>query len=120
MQEIGKDINLDKPFEEFISNKTHDFFETVLHDTGKYQEFLQKYPEQWNNDETFQAALQCVKSIRVVNDTAERGIALAKRFTSAITKQEDQKQFLLRIVHHMTKEVPKKTKAEMKKDVFSS
>ena len=106
----GKDTALDKPLEEFVSSKTQVFFDAVLHGTGKYPKFLQKHPEQWNDDETFQAALQCVRSIRVVNDTAERGIALAKRFTSAIMKQEDQKQFLLYLVHHVTKEVPKKPK----------
>ncbi len=110
----GNNIAQDTPLEEFVSSKTREFFDVVLHGTGKNPEFLQKQPEEWNDDETFQAALQCVKNIRVVNDTAERGISLVKRFNSAITKDEDQKKFLLRLVHHTTEEVPKKTKAGLK------
>jgi hypothetical protein len=51
-----------------------------------------------------------INSLRVVNDTAERGIGLIKKFNDSV-RDEQQKQFLLRIVEHHRKVVTKRTKA---------
>ena len=50
-----------------------------------------------------------VRALRVVNDTAERGIALIKRFRESV-KDEKQKQYLLRVVELHRKALPKRTK----------
>ena len=50
-----------------------------------------------------------VRALRVVNDTAERGIALIKRFRESV-KDEKQKQYLLRVVELNRKALPKRTK----------
>ena len=57
-------------------------------------------------DETIQTR---VRAFRVVNDAAERGIALIKRFNGSV-KDEKQKQFLLRVVELNRKALPKRTK----------
>ena len=45
-------------------------------------------------------------SIKVVNDAAERGVALIQLFNAAITPQEEQKQFLLQVVEQHRQEFP--------------
>ena len=51
-----------------------------------------------NNFYTYYDAKKTVSALKVVNDSAERGIALASCFNSTLTKHEEQKQFLLQIV----------------------
>lgn len=36
--------------------------------------------------------------VKVVNDVAERGVALIQKFNATITQSEEQKQFLLQVV----------------------
>ena len=51
-----------------------------------------------------------INALKVVNGTAERGIALIKKFNESV-RDEQQKQFLLKIVEHRRKAVTKRTKA---------
>jgi len=44
------------------------------------------------------------RGLQVTNDAAERGVALMQRF-QAWTKDEQQKQFLIKVVHHDCKDV---------------
>jgi len=53
--------------------------------------------------------------MKVVNDCAERGIALVEEYNSSLTKDEEQKQFLLRLVELHRKQFPVATKATMMK-----
>ena len=39
-----------------------------------------------------------VKALKVVNDTAERGVALIQEFNADLTRNEEQKQYLLQVV----------------------
>ena len=55
-------------------------------------------PDKWTENEEFQQAVKFVKRLRVVNDIAERGVKLTQDFDCSITKNEEQKQFLLQIV----------------------
>ena len=48
--------------------------------------------------------------MNVVNDTAERIIALATEFNSSITKDESQKQYLLKVVAKHRKDMPSVSK----------
>ena len=52
-----------------------------------------------------------VDGLKVVNDSAERAIALIKRFQKSVNNEE-QKQFLLRVVNSHREAVPKRTKAQ--------
>lgn len=53
--------------------------------------FLKVDPSQWNT----QIGQQIIKWFRIVN--AERGVKLMEEFNNKITKNEEQKQFLLKV-----------------------
>jgi len=44
--------------------------------------------------------------MKVVNDSAERAIALMQQYKSSLTKNEEQKQFLLCLVEKQRKQYP--------------
>ena len=58
--------------------------------------------------------IQKVHSIKVINDCAERGIALIKSCQASV-RDEEQKQFLLRIVQGHREKVPKRDKISYSK-----
>ena len=58
-------------------------------------EFLFVSPEDWNDSQDYQEGKRRVENIRVVNDTAERGVKLVEDFNKSLTNDEEEKQFLL-------------------------
>ena len=50
------------------------------------------------SSETLQSSLAIVKRLKVVNDNAERGVALVQAYNRLLTKDEEQQQFLLQVV----------------------
>ena len=52
-----------------------------------------------------------VRALRVVNDFAERGIALIQDYNSAITTDKEQKQYLLQTVENHRKMFPDSRKS---------
>jgi len=46
----------------------------------------------------YQQSQQLVQSVRVVNDLAEHTVALIQEFNSSLTRDEEQKQYLLQVV----------------------
>lgn len=60
-------------------------------------DFLQVDPLEWENNDNYKKARSVLISLKVVNDTAERDIKLMEEFNQKITKNEDQKQFLLKV-----------------------
>ena len=57
-------------------------------------------------DEGFQRSSQIVRNLAVVNDHAERGVALIQEFNGCLTKDEQQLQFLLQVVADHRKAFP--------------
>lgn len=88
----------EKSLSDFVTTKTRSFFELF----GAKDE----------NEYCSTTLRALVDSLKVVNDTAERGIALIKKFNDSV-KDEQQKQFLLRVVEHHRKCVAKRTKNEV-------
>ena len=70
------------------------------------------------NDPTYIKFKSCFNIIRVVNDTAERGIGLISDFNDVITKNEDQKQSLLKVVAKDRKENPSTSKQSLFKTKY--
>ena len=68
--------------------------------------FLNKDPADWQEDSSYQDAARVVRELRVVNDFAERGVALMQAYNLALTKDEDQRQFLLQVVEDHRKRYP--------------
>jgi hypothetical protein len=60
--------------------------------------FLNKNPSEWSEDDEYKQALVKVQGLAVVNDRAERGVALIQSFNKKLTRGEEQLQFLLQVV----------------------
>ena len=67
--------------------------------------FLQEKPENWRKNQNYLLGREIVKKIQPINDSAERGVALMTQYSAKITKNEDQKQFLLQNVFEHRKAV---------------
>lgn len=98
---------------DFATSRTADFFTRLEIDNS----FVSIPPSQWNDNEAYQTAKRRVQWLRVVNDTAERGVKLFEEFNTLLTKDEDEKQFLLQVVEANRKAVPTEAK---KKDVIDA
>lgn len=95
-----------KRLENFVTSNTMDFFKTLELDTS----FLNNPVHTWEEDEVYKKNKSTVKSLRVVNDIAERGVALIEEYNKLITVQEEQKQFLLLLVKNFRKRFPDRKK----------
>ena len=84
------------------------------------ESFLQTQPETWKENEEFKRAEKIVHSLKVVNDTAERGVKLIQDFNAILTKSEEQKQFLLQVVKHHRESYPDSSKTTVVKGLASS
>lgn len=58
----------------------------------KTQEKFKINFEFWDGSEDYQNEKQIVRSLKVINDIAERGIKYINDFNAQITKDEEQKQ----------------------------
>ena len=76
------------------------FFQTA----GIDDSFLGVPVETWPNNASFKNAQSFVKNLASVNDCAERGVALIQAFNNSITKDEEQKQYLLQVVEKHRKD----------------
>ena len=56
-----------------------------------------------------------MKSLKVVNDVAERGVKLITDFNNLLTKDEEQKQYVLQVVHKCRKLYPDVSKHTLRK-----
>ena len=63
-------------------------------------------PQSWNNLQPFQDVNTAVQSLSVVNDSAERSIALMSVFNDSITKSEKEMQKLIQVVEENRKRIP--------------
>jgi len=74
------------------------------------QDFLEYDPSEGGNQDTFQRTREIDQSGKVVNDLAERGVALIQEFNLSITQNEEQKKFLLQVVEDQRSAFPAPTK----------
>lgn len=95
----------------FVSSGTLDFFKIFNLDTA----FLLNDPSDWSENLSFQNAFKTVSKHKTVNDTAERGIKLIEDYSSILTTNEEQKQFVLQIVGDYRKIFPDCKKQTLKR-----
>mgnify|MGYP003492342303 FL=1 len=95
-----------KQLQYFVTENTQRFF-TI---TGISSAFLQTDVESWKTNDDYNTDQTTVISIRVVNDIAERGVALMDEYNKLHTNNEDQKQFLLLIVKEFHQRYPDRNK----------
>ncbi|KAL4126641.1 hypothetical protein QTP88_010853 [Uroleucon formosanum] len=60
--------------------------------------FLKVQPNEWPNVEEYEKGKSIIHFLKVVNDTAERGVKLMQEYNDKFTTNEDQKQFILQVV----------------------
>jgi hypothetical protein len=58
-------------------------------------------------------ASEVIAGLAVVNDRAERGVALIQEFNKRLTRNEDQLQFLLQVVSEHRRQFPSCTKRKI-------
>lgn len=102
------------PLEEYVTSRSLKLFDLFdIDGQAKAQTFLAKPVTLWSQDNTFQAMKENVTLLKVVNDCAERGVALIQSYNNSLTKNEDQKQYLLQLVSRHRKLFPVPTKAAL-------
>jgi len=108
-------VSKTRKIEQISKRELHDFVtEQSLAFFGNLdlpRNFLEVDPSRWDSDQDYLAARQAVLHLKVVNDLAERGVALVKAYTeAALTKDEQQLQDLLLIVSKHRDQMPVFTK----------
>lgn len=99
----------EKNIDDFVSSNTLRFFNIL----GISSAFLKKEVYLWEEDEDYKAARKIVHSMRVVNDIAERGVALIEEYNKLITINEEQKQYLLLVVKQHRQKYPNTKKSTL-------
>lgn len=102
---------LDKDVDYFITPQTFNFYKRFNISTH----FLHYDPDVWNKDVDFLKGQEIVKRLRVVNDTAERGVKLIQEYNKSITNDEEQKQYVLQVVSECRKLFPDTLKSTLTK-----
>ena len=98
----------------FVTQRTAELFDLILKNgKEKAESFLMKESSEWEMDSTYLEMKHKVRQMKVVNDCAERGIALITSFNKSVSKDENQKQFLLRLVDRHQKEFPVASKSTL-------
>jgi hypothetical protein len=88
--------------EDFVTAKSMALFEKLDLPGG----LLQLDPEMWGENEDFKLASETLHAMKVVNDHAERGVALIQEFSCLITRDESQLQYLLQVVQEHRRAYP--------------
>jgi len=87
---------LSKPDKEILvsllSQKSANIFQRF-----KIENFLHIHPSEWFNSSAYQKGKTIIEQLRIVNDSAERGVKLVEDYNNSITRDETQKQFLLQV-----------------------
>ena len=74
--------------------------------------WLEIEPCLWSENTDYLASQKIVSGLSVVNDAAERGVALIEEYNQILTKQEGQKQALLQVVSEHRRQYPDSSKVE--------
>lgn len=99
-EDIGTFV--EKQIDSFVTPQTKRFFYRFDID----ESFLEVDPALWPSDSNYQYGLKTITELRVVNDAAERAIGLFDAYSSIITQNEDQKQFVIQLVSEYRKLFP--------------
>ncbi|KAK2703242.1 hypothetical protein QYM36_018259 [Artemia franciscana] len=111
-QEHTKRITIDldsaknKNLEHFVTAKSAKLFQMMDLLDG----FLTVDPDLWEDRHNYKLASETVRSLKVVNDHAEQGVALIQEYSGFITHDELQLQFLLQVVNEHCRVYPNSRK----------
>jgi hypothetical protein len=110
----GKVFVLADSLDAYVTEKTANIFD-VLIENGKISAkiFLDKESSEWPDDPTYLQFQEKAAKMKVVNDCAERGVSLIQQYNQTLMKDENQKQYLLRLVELHRKAYPTSSKAAL-------
>lgn len=100
----------EKTLANFVTNNSRSFFEKL----SLSSTFLEFDPSEWNDNDDYKKAKEYVSKMNVVNDNAERAVALMQSFNTHLTKNEEQMQYILQIVEKHREEQPTPSKSVIK------
>lgn len=98
-----------KNLHDFISSETMKFFKRFEIST----EFLLCDPSEWPQREDYKKGFETCKAIHVVNDSAERAVKLFSDYNEKLTKNEEQKQLIPKVVQHYRQMFPSHKKSDL-------
>ena len=87
---------------DLLSSQSFKFF-TVL---GLDWSWMAKDPEQWEEDDDYKAAKEFVKTVKVTNDVAERGVKMAADYATILTKDDKVRAQILQSVENCRQKYP--------------
>lgn len=99
---------------DFVTINTQFFFKKLKIST----DFLMLDPSEWINNRDYVSGLQIVTQLNVINDSAERSVALITDYNKSITSNEEQKQYLLQVVDNHRKNLQKFSKNKVLRIYF--
>lgn len=105
-----------KQLHDFVTDNTMNFF----HILSIPNSFLSTDPDSWTTNEAYFEAEAVIRELRVVNDTAERGVALMQDYNALLTKDEEQMQFALQVVKEHRNRFPNSNKSTVLQGLASS
>ena len=88
--------------EDYVTNNTRRFFQCL----NISQRILEKDPNDLESDDEYIKSKELLIKLSVVNDLAERGVGLMVQYNSILTKDKDQKQFMLQVVEDHRRRFP--------------
>jgi hypothetical protein len=91
---------------DFVTNNTYKLFTALDIKT----DFLTTPPNTWISNIEYIDGCEKIKKLKVVNDAAERGIALMTFFNGTRTNQ-DQQQYLLQVIEKHRQNFPEAKKS---------
>ena len=107
----NKNFDPNSDIASFFSCNSRSALDLLLPGQGRSIDyFLSTDPNQWPNDDLYRNFQKQINVIKVVNDTAERGIALISDYNNVLTTDEDQKQHLYKVVTQERKNFPSTSK----------
>src|SRR6218665_2437488 len=89
----------DKRLSSFVTSNTKNFLQVLAIPDS----FLATNPYTWLSNSDYMFAEDIVRELHVVNDTAERGVALKQEFNALLTKDEEQTQFAIQVIKEYRK-----------------
>ena len=105
------DVDEDTKLVDLITSKSWLFF-TILNLSA---DWLVLPPAQWKENQDYVTAEQFVKTVKVTNDVAERGVKIASDYASILTRDSKIRQMIFQVVEKDRRENPGITKKLLNK-----
>src|SRR6218665_1023156 len=104
-------FDCNNPLDAYATQRMAELFYLILKNgRDRAESFLVKDPTDWESDPVYNEMQQKVRQMKVLSDCA-----LIKSYNSCITKDKDQKQYLLQLVDLHRKKFPEVSKASLMK-----